>query len=671
MREVFDELEAHRGELPGFGGQGTGLAAGLAWIALPVGMERIPPWLEGQGASQALATAAGAAAALLVPLAVIFMFSALVRFPRTGRGGLIAGAWGLAALFSLAAQDAPLVVLATLAVPIVITGSLLGWLSGPLRAPPQVVGLRRARASGALSGALLLWLFCLGAPAGALADQLALVGALGTLALMGRSADNRFLWRLSFMCALLPLLPVTSPGALAVPGLLLGAGLWLRRHSGDGLLGSLLSDPARIMVATFVLAGLTGAALLALPEATESGQPIAFIDALFTAFSAVCVTGLSVVDTPTTFSALGEGVLLVLIQAGGLGIMTFSTAAVVLTGERLSMKHEYAAASLLKASDRGEVDGLLRLTLKFTALVEGVGALSLTVLFLVHGDPLATAVWRGVFTSISAFCNAGFALQSDSLMGYQQASLILMVVAVLITIGGLGPIVMAALARRGRLEVHTRLVLVTSAFLVLGGFGLIAAAEWSNTLAHLSATDKLVNALFQAVTPRTAGFNSVDYGAVAPATMTVTLVLMVVGGSPGSTAGGIKTTTLAVLLLLVRQAFRSDTRVTAFGFSLKVETLRESVTVTVLFMLTVLGLLLALNLTQTMRFDTALFETISAVGTVGLSAGGTAQLDAVGKVLVAAGMLAGRVGPLTLLLVLANRRSRRQAWQPEGRVDVG
>jgi len=387
------------------------------------------------------------------------------------------------------------------------------------------------------------------------------------------------------------------------------------------------------------------------------------------------VTGLGVVDTPTTFSAFGELVLVLLIQAGGLGIMTFSTAAVVLAGERLSMRHESAAASLLKAEDHSKIADLLRLTFKVTVVVEGVGILLLTGLFMLHGDGAATAAWRGLFTAISAFCNAGFALQSDSLIGYQGSPGVLGVVGLLIILGGTGPLVVAALVARARartrLDLHARLVVATSLALLLAGFLLMAAAEWNHTLKGMSFTDKVMNALFLSVTPRTAGFNSIDYAAVTPATFTLTLLLMFVGGSPGSTAGGIKTTTLAVLVLLVRQAFRGDARVNAFGYSLKVEALREAVAVTVLSVVTVLGLLLSLNLTQAMPFDMALFESISAVGTVGLSVGGTARLDEVGKVLVTLGMLAGRVGPLTLLLVVANRRSRRLDWQPEARVDVG
>jgi trk system potassium uptake protein TrkH len=673
MREVLDVLQARPGELPGFGSRGTGLVATAGFVALPAMAGALARAIEGLGASSQVAGPLGLLAALLAPVVLLIAPATVARRPRIWRGALPLLAWGLGGLFALVRPE-PLVVLVALAVPLLVTAGLLGWLSGPLRHVPPDDARQRARGVGALAGALLLWLLCLDAAPGAWAAHAGLLGGLCTASVILGGDRRTLLVSLAF--SVLPALPVTSPGALSVPGLVWLVALTLRRQSQSGALGTLLAQPARVMVVTFVLAGVAGAALLALPESTESRVPLAFVDALFTAFSAVCVTGLGVVDTPTTFSAFGELVLVLLIQAGGLGIMTFSTAAVVLAGERLSMRHESAAASLLKAEDHSKIADLLRLTFKVTVVVEGVGILLLTGLFMLHGDGAATAAWRGLFTAISAFCNAGFALQSDNLIGYQLSPGVLGVVGLLIILGGTGPLVVAAVAARARsvrkgLDLHAKLVVVTTVALLLAGFLLMAAAEWNHTLKGMSFTDKVMNAFFLSVTPRTAGFNSIDYAAVTPATFTLTLVLMFVGGSPGSTAGGIKTTTLAVLVLLVRQAFRGDARVNAFGYSLKVEALREAVAVTVLSVVTVLGLLLSLNLTQAMPFDMALFESISAVGTVGLSVGGTARLDEVGKVLVTLGMLAGRVGPLTLLLVVANRRSRRLDWQPEARVDVG
>jgi hypothetical protein len=329
-------------------------------------------------------------------------------------------AWGLGGLFALVRPE-PLVVLVALAVPLLVTAGLLGWLSGPLRHVPPDDARQRARGVGALAGALLLWLLCLDAAPGAWAAHAGLLGGLCTASVI-LGGDRRTLL-VSLVFSVLPALPVTSPGALSVPGLVWLVTLTLRRQSQSGALGTLLAQPARVMVVTFVLAGVAGAALLALPESTESRVPLAFVDALFTAFSAVCVTGLGVVDTPTTFSAFGELILVLLIQAGGLGIMTFSTAAVVLAGERLSMRHESAAASLLKAEDHSKIADLLRLTFRVTVVVEGVGIVLLAVLSSCCTAMIsATATWRGLFTAISAFCNAGFALQSDSLIGYQLQS---------------------------------------------------------------------------------------------------------------------------------------------------------------------------------------------------------------------------------------------------------
>lgn len=583
-----------------------------------------------------------------------------------------------------ARRDDPLIALLLLIFVWVVGVALWGWLSpGPPRRRPG-----RDVSAGA---AVVLWSVVALAGFDGLWARVALVGGLVSAAIAsyvctlhaGRPVAHRRAL-LALGLAALPALPwLTAPHLWALPALAaqlstIPAGparRWLPRGL-DRALDAMLLDPAVTVLATFLGGGLLGTVLLALPLATEGGGSLDLIDAAFTAFSAICVTGLGVVDTPNTFGPFGEATLLMLIQVGGLGIMTLSTAALTFLGRRLSVRHEVTAAELLQAEDRRTMAKVLRRILLVTGLFEGAGAAALTTLFWIGGDAPAQALWRGVFTAISAFCNAGFALQSDSLVGYQSAPLVLLTVGLLIVVGGLGPAVIAACWgwRRGgqRLSVAARLVLWTSLALTLIGFGAFLSLEWRGTLAHLGPLDRVANALFQSITLRTAGFNSIDLAACHPATIAVMLPLMFVGGSPASTAGGIKTTTLAVLLLLLRASFGRAERVRLMGRSLRPETTHKAAAVAFLGFASVFGTLLMLLATQSMRFDVALFEAVSALGTVGLTIGGTGALDLVGKVVVIVAMFAGRVGPLTLLIVIG-RRGRVGAGPglPPIEVDVG
>ncbi|MEO1273441.1 MAG: potassium transporter TrkG, partial [Myxococcota bacterium] len=301
---------------------------------------------------------------------------------------------------------------------------------------------------------------------------------------------------------------------------------------------AILEHPARFLVVTFFLVGMVGAVLLTLPAATTRPGQIAFVDAVFTSFSATCVTGLAVLDTPHDFTLFGQAVILGLIQVGGLGIMVFSTAVLLLLGERLSIRQEGVAAEILGAR-QDQVGGVLRNVLLVTFGTELLGAVLLAALFVGQGDTVAMGVWRGLFTSVSAFCNAGFALQSDSLVPYQTNPWILHIVALVIILGGLGPMVVVQLPewlRTRRIGLQSRLVIWTTLLLLLIPALLIALVEWSGTLASLSPTDKLTNAWFQSVTLRTAGFNSIDLAAVQPAVLTLMLGLMFKDGVPGGLA---------------------------------------------------------------------------------------------------------------------------------------
>jgi trk system potassium uptake protein len=438
----------------------------------------------------------------------------------------------------------------------------------------------------------------------------------------------------------------------------------------------ILGHPERLLAVTFLLLCIAGALVLSLSMSATKQSHISVIDALFTAVSAVCVTGLSVLDIPVDVSMLGQVVIVLLIQLGGLGIMTFSTVALVLLGGRMSLRHEGAVASLISPQDRRQLFATARRVLLFTMSVEAVGAAGLVVLFVQHGDTFFQGLWRAVFTAVSAFCNAGFALQSDNLVSYQQDPWVLYVVSTLIILGGLSPAVCLAvphLLRRTMrpISAQTKIALSATAVLLAGGFFFFVLLEWTNALAGLSFWDRIHNAWLQSVTLRTAGFNSVDITSVRPATLSLMLLWMFVGGSPAGTAGGIKTTTAAVLVLAVAAAVRGRWEVTAFGRRISHKTVYKAAAITTVGAATVLVFLIAMQLTQVMDTDEALFETVSALGTVGLSIGGTAQLDGVGKALIIICMFAGRIGPLTLFMFLSSRAQQAMWERPEEEIEVG
>ncbi len=476
---------------------------------------------------------------------------------------------------------------------------------------------------------------------------------------------------------------VSVPAALPLPRvavlLTLGAALLLllvarpRAMHATNVPDLLLASPARLFVASFASLALFGAVLLLLPIASTAPGSVRLIDALFTAVSATCVTGLIVLDTPHDFTLYGQAVIAVLFQLGGLGIMTFAAAAAVYLGRRLGVREESMAADLMGgAGARRDLESALRAVLKVTFWTESLGVLALTPQFMAHGDSLGVALWRAVFTSISAFCNAGFALQSNSLMDYQGSPGVLLTVSALIVVGGLGPLVVVALPalRRGRSTLHVRLVVTSTLGLLVAPMFLFLFLEWNSTLANMALGDKVVNAWFQSVTLRTAGFNSIDFADIQPATWTLAILCMFVGGSPGSTAGGVKTTTMAVLILAVIAAIRGRLEASAFGRRIPHRTVYEATAITTAGVLSAAAALMAVQVTQDIALDHALFEVVSALGTVGLSMGATGSLDDVGKVLVIASMFAGRVGPLTLFIVLIGQ-SRGGHRYPIETVQVG
>ncbi|MCA8943246.1 MAG: potassium transporter TrkH [Planctomycetes bacterium] len=471
-------------------------------------------------------------------------------------------------------------------------------------------------------------------------------------------------WSLVSSAAVYALIATVFGPRTERPGL--GEGRWW---------STLIEHPERMLVSTFVTMAAIGAVVLALPQSSADGASIGGLDAAFTSISAVCVTGLIVCDTPVDFTFLGQVALLVLIQLGGLGIMTFSTAALRVLGGRMSLKQESAVAHLIGARDRSRLVASAQDVLRVTFVVEGVGAVVLASLFLLHGESFGAACWQGCFTAVSAFCNAGFALHSDSLIPYQEAPLVLHVVAALIVIGGLSPAVVLALTTRRDpfrpTAIHIKICLLSAIVLLVTGFVLFLMWEWDRSLIGLSVMDKIHNAWFQSVTLRTAGFNSVDVAAVHPATYVLMLGMMFVGASPGGTAGGIKTTTAVVLLLSVVHTIRGSTSVSVFGRRISERTVQRASVIVTVATLGALVAVIALLLTQRIPLPAALFEVVSALGTVGLSQGATSQLDDVGKVIILLCMFVGRIGGLSIMMFMSQRGSTGGIVLPTEDVDVG
>lgn len=433
---------------------------------------------------------------------------------------------------------------------------------------------------------------------------------------------------------------------------------------------TLIEHPARSLFTTFLMLSIMGTIMLKFPISTH--KPIDLIDAFFTSISAVCVTGLIVLDTPHDFTFAGQFFILLLIQLGGLGIMAIATVTLHAFGRRLSLKHESTVNSLADTSHNDLIDSL-RLVLKYTFAAEALGAFLLTTFFLLEGDSFISGLWRGVFTSISAFCNAGFALQSDSLVPYRENPFILNTIGFLIIAGGLAPSTCLAIPKwlAGKhTPVASKIALITTLVLLLVGTVSFLAFEWDGMLDGLSFIDKLTNAWFQSVTLRTAGFNSLDLSVSASPTFLIMLVMMFIGGSPGGTAGGIKTTTIGILALtFVRNITNHDTVIYQYR-KISHTTIYRAITIFTAGLITLFSTALALEITQQIPSRDLVYEAASALATVGLSLGATSELDSIGKVIIIIAMFVGRIGPLTLFMLLCGPREQPAPDYPEAKISL-
>lgn len=436
------------------------------------------------------------------------------------------------------------------------------------------------------------------------------------------------------------------------------------------------SSPARLALTVFAAVIMLVTALLTLPFATETGEPAPLADALFVATSAVCVTGLVTVNIPEFFSPFGEAVLLVAMQVGGLGVLTLASILGMTVSKRLGLRTRLIAASETKALRLGEVGSLLRTIVLVVLSLEGVLFVVLTARFLTLGDSVGTAVWNGAFYAVSSFNNVGFILHPDGLEPFVGDAWFSLTIASAVFVGSLGfPVIFVLLRslRPSTWDLHTKLTTGATSLLLVVAVVTIGAMEWRNpqTLGALPLGDRLLAALFAGVMPRSGGFSTVDVGAMNHETWLVTDALMFVGGGSASTAGGIRVTTMAVLILAVVAEARGDSDVEFMRRRIPAASIRIAVTVVLVGATVVLVATLALMSMTGYSLDRSLFEVLSAFATCGLSTGITADLPESAKYLLSATMFVGRTGTMTLAAALALRERRRMFRLPEERPIIG
>lgn len=430
--------------------------------------------------------------------------------------------------------------------------------------------------------------------------------------------------------------------------------------------------PPAILAALYAVLIVTGAALLKLPIAAPA--PITWSDAIFTAASAVTVTGLVVIDTGSQLTMFGQGVVMVLIQLGGLGLMTFAVLVLSMLGLPVSMAHRIFLREDLNQTSISDLMVLVRGILKVVLACEALGVALLSIVFVPEFG-WGMGLWQALFHTISAFNNAGFALFPDGLSGWVGSPVVNLTIPALFIFGGLGFIVVTELyAKRNwqAFSLHTKLMVLGTLALIVWSTLVFAVLEWSNprTLGGLDWDDRLWASWFQGVTTRTAGFNTVDIGGIHDSTAMMFMSLMVIGGGSTSTAGGIKVTTFIVLLLATIAFFKRRQQLHIFGRSLGPDEVMKVLALTMVSLLTVFVAIFLITISHDGDFLDLAFEVTSAFGTVGLSRGATGELDGFGRAVIIAVMFIGRVGPLTLGFFLATRAKPRVGY-PSGKIYLG
>ncbi len=436
-----------------------------------------------------------------------------------------------------------------------------------------------------------------------------------------------------------------------------------------------IMNPPRVLALGFATLILFGAILLNLPVASQNGESIGFVNALFTAASSVCVTGLVVVNTAYHWTLFGQIVIILLIQMGGLGFMTMATIVALIMGKKISIKERLVIKEQLNSET---MSGLVRLTkyvILATFTIEAIGALLLATRFIPEYGVI-TGIWYSLFHAISAFCNAGFDILGDSIAPYVGDVVINLTICGLIIVGGLGFSVYLDIYKYksfNRFHLHTKLVLVITALLLILGALVFYALEINNpqTLGSLNFKERVLASFFQSTVPRTAGFYSVNMGALYDTSVFLLIILMFIGGSPGSTAGGIKTTTFGALVLTTMSVIRGDRDVVVFKKRISYDAINKAIAIIMVELLIVTGVSFVLTITESASFLDLLFETTSAIATVGLTTGITPDLTDFGKVLLSITMYFGRVGPLTMAFAFSRKHKHANFKYSEGNILVG
>ena len=432
----------------------------------------------------------------------------------------------------------------------------------------------------------------------------------------------------------------------------------------------------QILALGFIAVIVIGGIILSLPISSRSGEPTNFLDSIFTSTSAVCVTGLITLNTSTHWNTFGQTVIMTLIEIGGLGFMSFAVLISLILRKKITLRERLI---MQEAMNTFSIQGLVRMVkyvLIFTVSVQFFGALLLSTQFVPEYG-ISRGVFYSIFHSISAFCNAGFDLFGTSLVTYSSNSVVILVISALIIIGGLGFTVLLELYDfKGikKLSVHAKLVIITTLILIFGGTILMLIFEFNNTqsIGNMSLSDKLLNSFFASVTPRTAGFNSVQTTGMTLASKILTVILMLIGGSPGSTAGGLKTVTCGILVLTVISVIKGREDTEVFGRRFTKEIIYKAFTIVFIGLSLVIGVTMILSYTEVgASFIDLLYESASALGTVGLTLDLTPNLTPIGKVLIMIMMYLGRVGPLTVMLAVTRNRKKSGYKYPEGKILIG
>ena len=436
-------------------------------------------------------------------------------------------------------------------------------------------------------------------------------------------------------------------------------------------------NPSQILINSFLIIILFGTIALMTPFATVNHRGCDFVTALFTTTSAVAVTGLSVIDIGKEFTMFGQIVVMILIQLGGLGIMTFSSLIMMLIGKKISYNEKIILKEGLNQEALGGIMRFIRNIVKIVIIIEGIGAALLTYSFMKE-YPLWKAIYYGIFHSVSAFCNAGFALFPDSLIKYQNDYMFNFTISFLIIFGGIGFAVIQSIVYyfrnlKSRINLTSRLAIHITIWLIIVGTVIIFFTEQNNsaTIGNMSIPHQIMASFFQSVTTRTAGFNTIDMAQLKPATIFLFYILMIIGASPGSTGGGIKTTTFGVIIVSIISTIKNRENIEIYNRTIPFEIVKRALTILVISISYIAVITFAILIVEEKNVISVLFEVISAFATVGLSLGITTSLTDFSKILIIITMFIGRLGPLTVAIALSEEKMKTKYKYAEENINVG